>query len=225
MRLAFVALCLSGTSALAATVQSINTEVEKVEHDRFAATYDNAPTYFDGVQVPALRQLTDEAEFNRTKYLMINYGSPYCPHCIAFKPTYQTLYEYYYASNVPVNYDMAPPSPPVTTFEEYYGLKFYTVNCVLNDKLCAKEGVTAYPTTILYWNGEPLASVRGAKKMNVLADMVENALESEYPGTRPLHPLLPPAGASSRPVPENVPQDKVPTDEAQKPLNAGKQSV
>lgn len=57
--------------------------------------------------------------------------------------------------------------------------------------------------------------------MNFVADMIENALESEYPGTRPLHPLLPAPGASSGPIPENVPQDKVPTDESQKILNAG----
>ncbi|ETS75760.1 hypothetical protein PFICI_12704 [Pestalotiopsis fici W106-1] len=218
MRLTFVAaLCLSGTSALAATVQSINAEVEKVKHNDWpSATYDTEPiTYFDGKQVPALPQITDEAEFSQTKYL-VGSESPYCPHCINFKPTYQTLYEYYYTSNVPVNNNTIPP-----TFEEYYGLKFYTINCIYKNDICRKQGITAYPTTILYKNGEPLASLRGTKQMNQVADMIENALESENPGIRPLHPLLPAPGATSRPVPQNVPQDKVPTDESQKPLNAG----
>ncbi|KAF3007246.1 hypothetical protein E8E14_009567 [Neopestalotiopsis sp. 37M] len=215
MRLAFVALYL------AAAMQSTNAEVEKVKHSLSPAIYGTQPTRFDGMQVPPLRQLTDEAEFNQTKYTMVNFGSPYCLHCIKFIPTYQTLYEYYYTSDVSANHDMALPEPAATTFEEYYGLKFYTVNCISDSKICTKQGVKSYPTTTLYRNGEPLASIRGSKNMSVVADMIENALESEYPGTRPLHPLLPVAGATSRPVPENVPQDRTPTDESQKPLNAG----
>ncbi|ETS85089.1 hypothetical protein PFICI_03114 [Pestalotiopsis fici W106-1] len=221
MRVAIAALYLG----LAATVQSVSAEVKKANRDWFAATPDAQPTYFDGKQVPALPVLTDEAEFNQTKYLVVKYASPYSPHCVQFKPTYQTIYEYYYTSDIPVNHDVALPAPAATTFEEYYGLKFSTVDCINTDKICRQQGIIAYPTTILYKNGELVASVRGAKNMTTVADLIENALESEYPGTRPLHPLLPAAGASSRPVPENVPQGEVPTDESQKPLNAGERSV
>lgn len=74
MRLASFALCVGGTSVLAATVQSINAKVEKAKDDPVAAT---GVTYFDGMQVPALLQLTadnSESEFNRTKYMVVNYG-------------------------------------------------------------------------------------------------------------------------------------------------------
>lgn len=75
MRLASFALCFGGTTALAATVQSINANVEKGTHGHTAGA---DITIFDGMRVPKLRELTSdnaESALNRTKYMVVNYGT------------------------------------------------------------------------------------------------------------------------------------------------------
>ncbi len=58
-------------------------------------------TIFNGVEVPPLKELSGEEFDKETKdgYWFVKHYSPYCHHCIAIAPTWQTLYEYYYVSH------------------------------------------------------------------------------------------------------------------------------
>jgi protein disulfide-isomerase len=143
--------------------------------------------------------------------------SPYSPHCTAFAPTYQTLYEYYYTSNPPAS-PGEPSDTTATTFEEYYDIRFSVLDCIAASDICNKNGINAYPQTVLYKNGEALGSVLGNKNITMVSNLIENVLEAEKLGTRLKDPLLPTPGANSRPVPEDKAKGKFPTDESQKPM-------
>ena len=74
-------------------------------------------TIFNGVEVPPLKELNGE-QFqqevkdgywydviiesrtctNRSNHRFVKHYSPYCHHCKAVAPTWQTLYEFYYVS-------------------------------------------------------------------------------------------------------------------------------
>jgi protein disulfide-isomerase len=146
--------------------------------------------------------------------------SPYCPHCITYAPTYQTLYEYYYTSNPPSNPGV-PSDPTATTFEEYYDIRFSVVNCIQDSQICTNHDIMSYPQTILFKNGEALGTVFGSKNISIVSNLIENELEAGQPGTRPTDPLLPTPGATLRPVSENKVEGELPTDE-QKPIVADK---
>jgi len=120
-------------------------------------------------------------------------SSPYCPHCTTFAPTYQTLYEFYYTS--------APGGSEnqEADFTKFYDFRFATVNCVAYYDLCAKNGVKKYPTTILYKDGQDVATIEAVKKLADLSAIVEPVLEQLKPGTRPKELQLPNAGDSSVP--------------------------
>ncbi|KAH6634529.1 thioredoxin-like protein [Chaetomium sp. MPI-SDFR-AT-0129] len=150
------------------------------------------PTVFNGKQVPPMVELTPdnwEKEHKATKYLMVKHYSPYCPHCIEFAPTYQTLYEFYYTSSP------AGDSAASTDFTNFYDFRFADINCVAYSDLCSQHKVSSWPNTILYENGEPIATVKGGKPMEVLSEAVESALEKAKPGSRPAKILLPEPGA------------------------------
>lgn len=148
--------------------------------------------------VPPMIELTPdnfEKEAKASKYLLVKHYSPYCPHCIDFAPTFQTLYEYYYTS---------PTPEEGKTFSEYYGMRFAMINCVAYYDLCSAHGVASYPTTILYKDGESAVQFRGVKNMTFMATAVEEVLEQEKPGTRPKDLTLPGPGATTAPVPTIV---------------------
>lgn len=42
-------------------------------------------------------------------YRIVEFFSPYCPHCMHFKPTYQTIYEFYYTSKTIPSYSTRSP--------------------------------------------------------------------------------------------------------------------
>ncbi|KAM7203514.1 thioredoxin domain containing protein [Rhypophila sp. PSN 637] len=156
---------------------------------------DDAPresTYFNQKKVPPMLELTPdnwEKEANASKWLMVKHYSPWCPHCIDFAPTYQTLYEFYYTSKP------EGAGNEYVDFTNFYDFRFATLNCIAYYDLCSDHGISSYPTTTLYKDGQVAETVKGGKKMEVLSKVIENALESTKPGTRPASIKLPEPGA------------------------------
>lgn len=184
MRLSFLALL--GVATLA---QSAAQKKKKVAQ----------PTVFNGVQVPPLFELNPtnwEEEYKKTKWLMVKHYSPYCPHCQDFAPIYQTLYEFYSTSKP------AASNAKDADFIEYYDFRFGMINCVAFYDLCVSHGVSSYPLTVLYEDGEQFDQIRGVKNLTVLSELVERALEKTKPGSRPAKLLLPEVGARAAPTEE-----------------------
>lgn len=151
-------------------------------------------TKFNDVSIPPLIELTPdnwEKESKASKWLMVKHYSPYCPHCIDFAPTYQTLYEFYYTSK--------PIGNANANFTEFYDFRFGTINCVAYYDLCSAHKASSYPTTTLYKNGEQVEALKGVKSIVVLSEVVEKALEETKPGTRPAKLELPKPGDVSSP--------------------------
>ncbi|KAI8630465.1 thioredoxin-like protein [Xylariaceae sp. FL1651] len=156
-------------------------------------------TYFNNKRVPPLLELTKDnfkKEVESSKFMVIKYFNPYCPHCLDFAPTYQTLYEFYYTSTAPADANSPTPTVP---FEKAYDIRFATVDCLANGDLCTEHEITAYPRTVLFKDGKRVDYVGGAKPMKTVADMIETALEKEKPGTRPKELVLPEPEATSMP--------------------------
>ncbi|KAL1841983.1 hypothetical protein VTJ49DRAFT_6226 [Mycothermus thermophilus] len=156
-------------------------------------------TFFNGIKVPPMLELTPDnwdKEIKASKYMIVKHYSPYCPHCVDFAPTFQTLYEFYYTSS-------PGGSPPKDAdFTTFYDFRFGDVNCVAYNDLCARNKVQSYPTTIIYEDGEPVVTFRGTKNIGVLSDAIEDILKKAKPGTRPAKVNLPKPGDKSAPEPE-----------------------
>jgi protein disulfide-isomerase len=151
------------------------------------------PTHFNGIEVPPMIELTPENfvdSVESTKYMLIKHYSPYCPHCIDYAPTFQTLYEYYYTSK---------PEGSDEAFTKFYDYKFAAVNCVVYFDMCQQHQIRSYPSTILYVDGQVVDTVKGVKSMEVLSELVEKSLEEAKPGSRPKTLLLPKAGDKNTP--------------------------
>ncbi|KAI1399517.1 thioredoxin-like protein [Hypoxylon fuscum] len=190
MRLASLALLLS--AAVLGSAQVIGAETND--------SPDRENTYFNGKRVPPLLELTADnfdKEVKSSKFLVVKYFSPYCPHCIDFAPTYQTLYEYYYTSKAPVD---AESTPSTASFEKFYDIRFAELNCIAYGDLCTKHNIQSYPQTTLYQDGEVADVVKGGKNISTISTMIETALEKEKPGTRPTEILLPEPGATTLPT-------------------------
>ncbi|KAK4100321.1 thioredoxin-like protein [Parathielavia hyrcaniae] len=158
-------------------------------------------TYFNGKKVPPMLELTPnnyDKEFNTSKYLVVKHYSPYCPHCIDFAPTFQTLYEFYYTSS---------PAGQAADFTQFYDFRFADINCVAYSDLCAQHKVSSWPSTIIYEDGEPIVTLKGAKTIDVLSAAVEDALEKAKPGTRLAKIDLPTPGDKSTPGTKAEPAD------------------
>ncbi|KAK0617812.1 thioredoxin-like protein [Bombardia bombarda] len=153
-------------------------------------------TYFNQQRVPPMLELTPTnwaTEVKGSKWMMVKHFSPYCPHCIDYAPTFQTLYEFYYTSKP------GGAGNEDKNFTGFYDFKFASVNCVAYYDLCIDNGVQSYPTTSLYKDGELKESVRGVKNMTILTGMVEDALEKTKSGTRPANLQIPAPGAKEAP--------------------------
>ncbi|KAL2135749.1 hypothetical protein VTI74DRAFT_7119 [Chaetomium olivicolor] len=153
-------------------------------------------TYFNGKTVPPMLELTPDnwdKEIKASKYLMVKHYSPYCPHCIDFAPTFQTLYEFYYTSSPAGN------APKDADFTSFYDFRFGAINCVAYNDLCQGHKVTSWPTTIVYEDGEPIITYKGIKNIAVLSEGVEDVLQKTKPGTRPAKIALPEPGDESSP--------------------------
>ncbi|TFK28589.1 protein disulfide isomerase [Coprinopsis marcescibilis] len=82
----------------------------------------------------------------------IEHYSPYCPHCINFAPTWQTLEK--------------------DAEAEFPSVHLAQVNCVLHGDLCDKNGVTGYPQVIMFENGKPVEKFNGAKSLENLKTFI-----------------------------------------------------
>ncbi|KAI1450549.1 thioredoxin-like protein [Annulohypoxylon stygium] len=209
--LASLALFLS--AAALGTAQAIGAETSD--------SPDRENTYFNGKRVPPLLELTADnfdKEVKLSKFLVVKYYSPYCPHCIDFAPTYQTLYEYYYTSKAPSDSESAAST---ASFEKYYDIRFAELNCVAYGDLCTKHDIQSYPQTIMYKDGEKADFVKGGKGMSVISGMIEGALEKEKPGTRPKDLALPEPGATAFPATSSETEK----DAEKKPVKGEKEDV
>ena len=141
-------------------------------------------------------------------YWLVEFFSPYCVHCTAFAPTWQTLYEYYYTQEpVPQAPASSTGDDDMNSFTRYYDFHFAKVDCVVNADLCVEKNVPSFPTIILYKDGVQVKTVTGAKDLKAVSERVEETLESIRPGSRPQGgPKLPKVGDhSADPVVVNVP--------------------
>lgn len=170
-------------------------------------------TYFNAKMVPPMLELTPEnfkKELKASKFLMVKGFSPYCPHCIDYAPTFQTLYEFYYTSS--------PEGDDANKgFTKFYDFRFASLNCIAFYDLCSENGITSYPTTLIYKNGNATETFRGVKDMATLSEAVEKELKAVKPDSRPNKIALPTPGATAAPAASGAASskaDKSKTDKA-----------
>ncbi|CAK4023981.1 disulfide isomerase [Lecanosticta acicola] len=171
-------------------------------------------TTFNGKRVPPLTEL-EGAKFDETVkdgYWLVEFFSPYCHHCKAFAPTWQTLYEFYYTSEpLPQTPGSGETHNDMNSFTRYYNFKFAKIDCVANGDACSKKGIGSFPTIKLFKDGKEVETKVGAKDMNTMSNWIEQILESFKPGSRPAGgPKLPKVGAKEAPAqPAVAPVPKV----------------
>lgn len=151
---------------------------------------------FNGRRVPPATELdgqTLDAAIAEGNWL-VEFFSPYCGHCIAFAPTWQTNYEYYYTS------DPTPKIPGASgsSFTSFYNFRFAKVDCAANSDICAKNGISSFPTMKFIQDGKVEETQTGGKDMAGMSKWVEALLEKIKPGTRLAEPpKAPKVGAKS----------------------------
>ncbi|OAA61437.1 Thioredoxin-like fold protein [Cordyceps fumosorosea ARSEF 2679] len=158
----------------------------------------NEPTTFEGVSVPPLPEFapaTWGTDVNKTKFTVVKHYSPYCHHCIAFAPVFQTTYEFYHTLKSGANSD------DKSTVGEHHGLQFAAMNCVAHSDFCSEHEVNAWPQTTLFKDGQKVKSLTGQRTIAEISEMIEKALEEDKPGSRPKELALPEAGATEAPKP------------------------
>ncbi|TQV98776.1 hypothetical protein V2A60_007523 [Cordyceps javanica] len=163
-----------------------------------AAESKNEPTTFGGVSVPPLPEFapaTWATDVNKTKFTVVKHYSPYCHHCIAFAPVYQTLYEFYNTMKA------GPKGDDSATVVESNSLQFAAMNCVAHSDFCSEHEVNAWPQTTLFKDGQKVKSLTGQRTITEMSEMIEKALEEEKPGSRPKDLPLPEPGATEAPKP------------------------
>lgn len=161
----------------------------------------SSPTIFNGVKVPPMKDINGEEFEQETKdgYWFIKHYSPYCGHCVAIAPTWQTLYEFYYTSTpVPSALQSADTQSSLNAFHRYYNFNFASLDCIAFGSACIANDVHAFPTWLLYKDGKFVKKFTGPRNFEGLSDFVEETLESIRPGSRPKGGVkLPEIGASS----------------------------
>ncbi|KAF1995411.1 thioredoxin-like protein [Amniculicola lignicola CBS 123094] len=156
-------------------------------------------TVFNGQTVPPMKELgvQDLTENISKGNWLVDFFSPYCPHCIAFKPTWQTLYEFYYTSK-PVAATPESEGDSLNSFTRFYNFKFAKVDCVAFKDVCEAQNITNYPTIIQFKDGNQVKMEKGARDLSHLSTWVEEILETVRPGSRREGgPKLPKIGAHS----------------------------
>lgn len=145
-------------------------------------------TTFNGKEVPPLTELSGATfeEDIKDGYWFVEFFSPYCHHCTAFAPTWQTAYEFYYTSDpLPQTPGSGESHNDLNSFSRYYNFKFARVDCVVNGDACATQKIRSFPTLVLYKDGVIVEQQTGAKDMKALVKWIETTLESIRPGSRP----------------------------------------
>ncbi|KAF1913245.1 thioredoxin-like protein [Ampelomyces quisqualis] len=153
-------------------------------------------TVFNGQPVPPMIELTQHSldrDISNGNWL-VEFYSPSCPHCMHFKPTYQTAYEFYYTSK-PVASKDEPEGDSLNSFTRYYDFKFAKVDCLAFADACNAHGIKSYPSLQYFTDGKLVKQEVGSKDMAALSKMIEQLLEAIRPGSRKEGgPRLPKAG-------------------------------
>ncbi|MCJ1397264.1 hypothetical protein MMC11_000456 [Xylographa trunciseda] len=152
----------------------------------------NGSTVFNGMDVPPMKDLSGEIFDEEIKdgYWFVKHFSPYCHHCIAIAPTWQTLYEFYYTSNpLPSVAKSSKSQSSLNSFTPYYNFHFASLDCVAWGNACNEHDIAAFPTFILYKNGQEIRRFEERKDMEHLSHFIEETLESIKPGSRPVEGL------------------------------------
>lgn len=157
-------------------------------------------TTFNGELVPPMRMLSGEtldADI-ANGYWLVEFFSPYCHHCQALAPVWQTLYEFYYTLKPVTGSQQQSTTDDFNSFTRYYDFKFAKVDCVAFGTACSDKGVRSFPTIFLFKDGVEVKQVVGTQTLEELSKWVEETLESIRPGSRPAEgPKLPEVGARS----------------------------
>ncbi|EEP77373.1 conserved hypothetical protein [Uncinocarpus reesii 1704] len=199
---------LWAVSLLAAVLRPVfagSNNLEKRADDKPSDDGSDKSTVFDGVRVPPLKEFNaaDFEEGIKDGYWFVKYYSPYCHFCEAVRPTFQTLYEFYYTSNPlksSTSKQTSSPESSLNSFQGYYDFRFASMNCVVNGDKCMELDVGEWPTFALYRKGELVEKFKGNNDMKGLSGFIEKWLESIKPGSRPRTEMkLPEPGAKSAP--------------------------
>ncbi|KAI9718664.1 MAG: hypothetical protein M1828_006599 [Chrysothrix sp. TS-e1954] len=213
LRLAKVLPLFLATLALSAPQES---PTETTDRDpRAAAVADDSPkdTVFNGQTVPPIPELdgTSLEQDIANGYWLVKAFSPWCHHCKALAPKWQTLYEYYYTSDpVPASKEPVDSQASLNSFSRYYNFKFGSIDCTAFGTACIDVlGVQSFPTLLLMKNGKEIKRATGDKSMKNLSKFIEESLESIRPGSRPKDGIeLPAVGAHEVAMAEKTYADK-----------------
>ncbi|KAJ9609544.1 hypothetical protein H2200_005871 [Cladophialophora chaetospira] len=159
-------------------------------------------TLFNDIKVPPMKEIQGDefAETIKDGYWWVKHYSPYCGHCKAVAPTWQTLYEFYATSDPlqGLTKSAQPDLDSPNSFHGYYNFHFASINCIAFGDICDKNGVRAWPTFNLYKDGEFVEKYSGGRKMSDFSNYVEEKLEQIKPGSRPRGGVkVPKVGAKS----------------------------
>jgi len=146
--------------------------------------------------------MDDDAPFDFTdadllSKRLVEYFSPTCPHCMRMKPTWQTLYEFYYTSK-PISTSKDSDEDGLNSFTRWYDFKFAKVDCMAFRDACTDHGIGSYPTIVQYKDGKEITKKVGEQDLKSVSSWVEEILETVRPGSRDAGgPKLPKVGANS----------------------------
>ncbi|KIX02447.1 protein disulfide-isomerase domain [Rhinocladiella mackenziei CBS 650.93] len=159
-------------------------------------------TTFNGIQVPPMKEIQGDefAETIKNGYWWVKHYSPYCGHCKAIAPHWQTLYEFYVTSD-PLQGRTKASQPDLdspNSFHGFYNFHFASINCIAFGDVCDKNGVIGWPSFMLYKDGEFVERYSGERTMEGFSNYVEEKLEQIKPGSRPREGVkVPEPGAKS----------------------------
>jgi protein disulfide-isomerase len=179
------------TTEPSTSTDTLSTQADALEGD--------GHTMFNGQRVPPIKELGGEtlAEQIKKGYTVVKFYSPMCHHCKAIAPVWQTLYEFYWTSK-PLPSTVADDQQSLNDFHHYYEFDFANVNCIAFGDACKKHNIGAYPTFIIFKDGEALRTETGPDGMETLSQFIEETLEAIRPGSRVKGgPKLPEVGAKS----------------------------
>jgi protein disulfide-isomerase len=126
---------------------------------------------------------------------LVEFYSPQCPHCMHFKPTWQTLYEFYYTTK-PLKPNPNTDTDGLNSFTRFYDFKFAKVDCIAFRDTCSDLKIGHYPSIVQIEDGKEIARKEGAQELTDLSAWVETILDTIRPGSRVKGgPKLPEVGA------------------------------